>query len=155
VNNNPTYRAAGHPPADICINGLVVATPEEWDQMLAKQRHIPAQASTGGNPSRGASHAVRYEVDTFDMHVINPDYRFAAPPAVLVPDPSKPDHGAGVRIMTMLTVSGTVHFTADKEGLKQHFNDVFILVPNWDIIAKHGSRGVKRYLIASHNYRAF
>ncbi|KAK0643025.1 hypothetical protein B0T16DRAFT_429808 [Cercophora newfieldiana] len=156
VTNNQTYCNAGHPPADICINGLVLATPAEWDAMLAAQRQAPG-SSTASSTTTHRPFPVTYEVESWDAHVINPDYRFAAPPALLVPDPSKSDHGAGIRIMTMLTVSGTVHFTNERDGesFKQHFNDVFILVPNWDILARHGKNAVKRYLIASHNYRAF
>lgn len=123
--------------------------------MLARQRLLPASSSS---PGPASSSAVRYEVDAFDVHVINHDYRFAAPPAVLVPDPSKPAHGAGVRIMMALTVAGTVHLgsTSGAENARtQHFSDVFILVPNWDAIAKHGSRNTRRYIIASHTYRAY
>ncbi|KAK0613383.1 hypothetical protein B0T14DRAFT_526137 [Immersiella caudata] len=150
VTDNTTYTNAGHPPADICINGQAGLTPKQWDDLLETQRKIPSASNT--NPRY---HPVRYEVESYDMHVINPDYRFAAPPALLVPDTSKPDLGAGIRLMMMLTVSGTVYFTSDRDGLKQHFNDVFILVPNWDVLAKHGSRAARKLLIASHSYRAF
>ena len=56
----------------------------------------------------------------------------------------------------MLTVLGSVVYGADRrDAPRQHFNDVFILVPNWDAIARHGARGNRRYLIASHTYRAY
>jgi len=149
VNSNATYSAAGQLPADICINGEVLATPEEWDRRLQQQRQIQGVSATGQRTV-----PVRYTVETCDIHILNRDYRFAAPPAMLVPDTRKPDLGASRRMMAMLTVSGFVKLGDDGDSVKQqHFNDVFILVPNWDVFGKHGSR--KRYLITSHNYRAF
>lgn len=146
VTNNSTYTQAGHPPADICINGLVVSTPEQWDEMVKSQRPV-------GPPEPPATRAslVQYHPDSLDCHVINSDYRYAAPPEVLVPNPSKPHQGASVRTMLLVTVSGRVTFGAAPE---LHFNDVFRLVPNWDAIAKH-AKGSKRFLITSHTYRAF
>jgi len=117
--------------------------------MLLAQRHVPAPA--GQSPS-----TARYEVETFDAHVINSNYCFGASDAQLAPDPSKPDQSAGVRFMMMLSVSGKVHFGSDKDSLKQHFNDVFVLVPNWDSLKHSTSRSAgKRFLIMSHTYRAY
>ncbi|KAK3360064.1 hypothetical protein B0T25DRAFT_629288 [Lasiosphaeria hispida] len=162
VTNNATYRTAGHPPSDICANGLVVATPEEWDKMLAQQRFIPASASTtaaaASASSRSPPLAVNYDVECYDVHAINPDFRFAAPPALLTDGKahgSGESNGAGVRMMMMVSVSGTVTFGLDKDAPKQHFSDIFILVPNWDVIAKHGSRSTRRYIVASQTYRAY
>src|SRR5437016_6321046 len=72
VNNNATYSAAGHPPADICVNGLVVGSPQEWEKLLEQQRQCPRQT----DPNKKL---VRYDVAGFDAHVLNADYRFAAP----------------------------------------------------------------------------
>ncbi|KAL2262704.1 hypothetical protein VTK26DRAFT_355 [Humicola hyalothermophila] len=149
INGNATYEKAGHPPADICVNGLVVATPQEWERLLEQQRKMPTSAPPGRR-------AVRYDVECFDVHVINSDYRFGAPQRML--DIHAP--GDGVRMMMMLTVSGSVYFCAsptskDDYMLKQHFNDVFILVPNWDQLEKPAAKAGKKYLIASHTYRAY
>jgi NTF2-related export protein 1/2 len=149
VNGNSTFERAGHPPADICINGLVVATPQEWEKLLEQQRHRPQSLSLDKN-------AVHYVVEGYDVHVINSDYRFAAPQKMLdIHGPSD-----GVRMMMMLTVTGSVYFGANKKDnedytLKQHFHDVFILVPNWEILERPGARYGRKYLVASHNYRAF
>lgn len=143
INRSPSYTQAGHPPADICINGLVVATPEEWDKMLVDQRPV----ASGGKD-------VRYVVEVVDAHIINPDFRFAAPPELLTPNPSKRHQGASSRLMIMVTVSGKVVFGHEETGNKLNFNDVFRLVPNWEAIAKHG-KGWRRFLIAGHTYRAF
>ncbi|KAK4137468.1 hypothetical protein BT67DRAFT_438734 [Trichocladium antarcticum] len=149
VNGNATYDKAGHPPADICINGLAVATPAEWGKLLEQQRVVPSGASLDRK-------AVRYEVQCYDVHVINSDYRFAAPPKLV--DIHAPTDG--VRMMLMLSVSGSVYFGAssksnDDYALKQHFNDVFILVPNWDVLEKPGAKFGRKYLVASHTYRAY
>jgi NTF2-related export protein 1/2 len=149
VNGNATYDKAGHPPADICINGLLVATPQEWEKLLAQQRVVPSGASLDRK-------AVRYEVECYDVHVINSDYRFAAPQKLI--DIHAPNDG--VRMMMMLTVSGSIYFGASSKSnedyaIKQHFNDVFILIPNWDIIEKPGAKFGRKYLVASHTYRAY
>ncbi|KAK1827869.1 hypothetical protein QBC39DRAFT_290517 [Podospora conica] len=150
VDNNPTYRAAGHKPADICINGALL-TPAEYDSLLAKQRTTATAPPT--STTRLPLSPVRHDVVAYDAHVLNPDYRFAAPPELLAPSTgTKSAHG--VRIMILVTVSGTLVLGADhKHQEKRHFSENFILVPNWDAIARHGSRTVRRFLIASDQYR--
>jgi NTF2-related export protein 1/2 len=149
VNGHAAYDRAGHPPADICINGLVVATPQEFDKLLEQQRQAPKQPDP--NKKR-----VRYEVESFDVHVINADYRFGAPPKML--DLHSPTDG--VRMMMALTVMGTVYFgtgrnKGDDYWEKQSFHDRFILVPNWDALERPVARGGgRRFLVISHNYRA-
>lgn len=147
VTNNDTYKNAGHPPADICVNGLVCPTPEDWEKILAQQREAPKATNDKKH--------VSYVVDTFDAHVINADYRFGATQNLI--DIHGPNDG--VRMMIMVNVSGTVYFGVSKRSneeysVKQHFNDVFILVPNWDSLAKQSKYG-KRFLIASQTYRAY
>lgn len=144
VNGNKTYQAANHPPADICINGLVVATPEEWDKLLEQQRFTESTQGKG-------KPVVRYNVDTYDVHILNSDYQFAAPQDLI----KKYGKNAGVRMMLLVTVSGTVVFGTEVNSPKQHFHDVFTLVPNWDVIARAGSRATRRYIVSSHNYRAY
>ncbi|KAK4127784.1 hypothetical protein N657DRAFT_565700 [Parathielavia appendiculata] len=148
VNGHAAYDRAGHPPADICINGLVVATPEEFDKLLEKQRQAPKQPDP--NKKR-----VRYEVEAYDVHVINADYRFGAPQKML--DLHSPTDG--MRMMMALSVMGTVYFGTgrnkdDDYWEKQSFHDRFILVPNWDSLERPAARGGRRYLVVSHNYRA-
>ncbi|KAM7221155.1 hypothetical protein V8F06_003540 [Rhypophila decipiens] len=175
VNGNKTYQTANHAPADIVINGLLVNTPEEWDALLEKQRipnsvleanaaksdsstttttekpAIPPSASTNGKEIKRP--LVQYHVESWDTHVINADYTFAAPEDLI----KKYSKGAGVRMMLLVTASGTVTFGLDKESSskKQHFHDTFTLVPNWEVIARAGSKATRRYIITSHNYRAY
>ncbi|KAK3308803.1 uncharacterized protein B0T15DRAFT_525346 [Chaetomium strumarium] len=148
VNGNATYTAAGHPPADITINGLLVATPQEWEKLLEQQRYCPKQT----DPNKKM---VRYDVEGYNCHVINGDYRFAAPQKML--DLHSPTDG--VRIMFLVRVHGTVYFgtgrnTGDEYFTKQDFYDLFILVPNWDILARPGAKAGRRYLVISQIYRA-
>jgi len=125
VTNNDTYKQAGHVASDICVNGLVLGTPEEFEKVLEKSR-------TWTNcPS---DRVVRYVVESFNSQVLNSDYQFAAS-RELVDIHGKND---GVRMMLTLSVSGTVYYGVEKHArentnymVKKHFNDVFILVPNW------------------------
>ncbi|KAG7288883.1 hypothetical protein NEMBOFW57_005243 [Staphylotrichum longicolle] len=147
INGHAAYDKAGHPPADICINGLVVATPQEWEKLLEQQRQAPKQP----DPNK---RRVRYEVETYNVHVINADYRFGAPQKMV--DLHSPTDG--VRMMMVLAVGGTVYFgtgrnKGDEYWEKQHFSDTFILVPNWDVLEKPGAKYGRKYLAMSHNYR--
>jgi NTF2-related export protein 1/2 len=98
---------------------------------------------------------VRYEVEGYSVHVINADYQFGAPQKMV--DLHSPTDG--VRMMMTLSVSGTVYFgtgrnKGDDYWEKQHFYDRFILVPNWDVLERPGTRHGRKYLVISHNYRA-
>ena len=96
VNGNKDYQAASHPPADICVNGLHVATPEEWDKLLEQQRFTKVTQGKG-------KPVVRYTVDNCDVHILNSNYTFAAPEELI----KKYNKNSGVRMMMLLTVSGT------------------------------------------------
>lgn len=127
---------------------MVVATPQEWEKLLEQQRQAPRQP----DPNK---RRVRYEVEGYDVHVVNADYRFGAPQKML--DLHSPTDG--VRIMMSVSVFGTVYFgtgrnKGDDYWEKRDFYDKFILVPNWDVIEKPGARHGRKYLIISHNYRA-
>ncbi|KAK4191680.1 hypothetical protein QBC35DRAFT_295137 [Podospora australis] len=150
VNKNETLMKVGHPPAEICINGQMVATPEDLDTLWAQQRSAPLATTDKTH--------VHYDVHCFDAVVINKDYRFACPQNLI--DIHGPNDG--VRMMMTVTVSGDVYFgvsknwkTNDDFATKQHFNDVFILVPNWEVIGKQNGKFGKKYLVSSHTYRAF
>lgn len=145
-----------------------MGTPQEWDKLLEQQRQAPKQP----DPNK---RRVRYDAETLDAHVLNADYRFAAPPQLL--DLHAPTDG--VRMMLHVTVTGTVYFgtgrapvssstssassssgggSSSTQGAdyweKQQFRDTFILVPNWDALEKVGTRLGRKFLVISHNYRA-
>ena len=93
------------------------------------------------------------------MHVINKDYRFAAPAEIQAATDAKlMQRTEDARLMMVVTVAGNVTFGAAKEKgtpPKQHFSDVFVLVPNWDFVTRPKFKGHKRYLVTSHTYRAY
>ncbi len=116
---------------------------------------------------------MRYEVETVDAHVLNADYRFGAPPKMV--DLHAPTDG--VRMMVHVTTTGTVYFGTGRTAVaststgssssstggasqstdyweKQQFRDTFILVPNWDLLEKVGTRHGRKFLAISQNYRA-
>ncbi|KAK3327628.1 hypothetical protein B0T19DRAFT_484703 [Cercophora scortea] len=164
VDKNKSYQSASIK-ADITINGSPPITPEEWDAKLLSQRspQTPSQPSTDPTTTNlMISPKVHFEIDSYDVHVINADYRAGATPAQLEKFGTKP----GVRMMLMLSVSGSVAFGTTTGGsgdfdraaattTKQHLNDTFILVPNWDALSRAGSRNTRRYLVFSHTYRAY
>ncbi|PHH92243.1 hypothetical protein CDD83_8262 [Cordyceps sp. RAO-2017] len=134
VNSSPRYST----PADISINGKVVATPEEYSALL------DAQGS-----------GVRYEVDSLDAHVINPSFAYSAPDSVLDnnSNSSKVERSGG-RVSVVVTIMGKVRFGTGRDAPQKAFNETFVLVPNWDAMARNPPRGLKRWLVMSQNFRA-
>lgn len=130
VNSTPRYGIN----ADIAINGLAVATPADYSKLLQSQ---------GRN--------VHYEVESLDAHVINPSFAFGAPPNLHEGD--KVERSGGKMSITV-TVMGRVQFGKGREAQQKMFNEMFVLVPNWDALARNPPRGLKRWLIMSQNFRA-
>ncbi|KAM7198089.1 hypothetical protein V8F20_006334 [Naviculisporaceae sp. PSN 640] len=163
VNANKTYMAAQHPPADLIINGRQLSTPEEWEKLLEQQRtpqlvlSPPSSTTTNitniniSKEDKPPTNLVQYTPESYDTHIINADYTFACPPDLA----KKYSKNAGVRMMLTVTVSGRVSFGPDKEAPKQTFHDSFVLVPNWEVIARAGSKATRRYIVVSQTYRAF
>jgi len=156
----PAYVAISRP-AELNINGARVARPEDYERMLADQRRVPF-----------GFERVRYAVDNWDVHVVNPEFNIGCPPALLqqLQQLQQQQNGngggggsskasAGDRFMLSVMVSGTVLFGsggADKDGaaLRKTFYETFVLVPNWDVLAKRPPPArAPRYLILSQNYR--
>lgn len=120
--------------ADISINGAVIPTPDDYAKLLEGQ---------------GAD--VFYEVESLDAHVINPLFQLGAPETVH--DNSKVERNGG-RMSVAVTIMGRVRFGKGKEAPQKMFNETFVLVPNWDALARNPPRGLKRWLIMSQNFRA-
>lgn len=149
VNANTKYTAAGVT-ADITINGAHLATPGEFEALLQEQRG--GSATTNGASSSSSSSRkprVRYEIDSFDVQVINDDYLVAAPEFIRSKGPDK----SGGRVSMVVTVMGILHLETEPEATRKTFSDVFVLVPNWDARSRNPPRNVKRFLISSQNYR--
>ncbi|KND91829.1 hypothetical protein TOPH_03360 [Tolypocladium ophioglossoides CBS 100239] len=130
INSSSRYSIA----ADISINGQVVATPAQYSTLL------DGQGST-----------VHYEIESLDAHVINPSSAYGAPENVH--DNPKIEKSGG-RMSIVVTTMGRVQFGKGREAPQKMFNETFVLVPNWDSMARNPPRGAKRWLIMSQNFRA-
>ncbi|QUC22447.1 uncharacterized protein UV8b_06688 [Ustilaginoidea virens] len=130
INSSPKYSVA----ADISINGSVLATPADYSTLLDAQ-----------------GQGVRYDIESLDAHVINPSSQYGAPESVH--DNSKVEKNGG-RMSIVVTTMGRVQFGKGREAPQKMFNETFVLVPNWDAMARNPPRGLRRWLIQSQNFRA-
>ncbi|KIH88350.1 hypothetical protein SPBR_07852 [Sporothrix brasiliensis 5110] len=183
VNNNAKYSAVGAA-ADLSINGMVCAKPADFEALLARQagaQNANGAAATNGtssvsNPHRNTSSSsssstptfrVRYDVDGFDVHVLNPQFRLACPDAILqrmtpgsaayeTTTPQQLKQLQQKMVSLLVQVTGHVQYGAGKEAPRGAFTEVFVLVPNWDALASgpRTPRGLRNYLILSQNFRA-
>ncbi|CAK7242982.1 MAG: hypothetical protein STHCBS139747_004488 [Sporothrix thermara] len=186
VNSNAKYAAAGAA-ADLSINGRVCAKPSDFEDLLARQAGVtPAGASngttnaaaaaatsststpTGGSGSGGNNgFRVRYDVDGFDVHVLNPSFRLACPDNILqrltpgsaaydTTTPAQQKQLQQRMVSLLVQVTGHVQYGAGKDAPRGAFTEVFVLVPNWDAIGAGARtpRGLRNYLILGQNFRA-
>lgn len=115
--------------ADISLNGNLVPSPTDFQKIFATQ--MP--------PSH-------YEVQSYDCHVVNPDYNVGAPESDLAPDKT------GRKMSILVIVSGYVkYFDGPEKPPMRGFTETFVLVPNFE--AQKGDRNAKRWLIQSQNFR--
>lgn len=116
----------------------MVKDPAELERLLETQ----------ANGSR-----VKYDIEGFDAHVLNPNFLVACPPDVLAQQQQQSrNRDAKVSIMAM--VNGAVQFGTDKDAPRRPFTEVFVLVPNWESMGPKAPRNAKRFLVLSQNYRA-
>lgn len=151
VNASNKYAAAGVT-ADLTINGAHLAHPDEYELLLQQQRGGAATngAVAGGSRSHNSARGrVRHEVDSFDAQVLNDDYTLGAPAHLVEQGPDR--HGS--RLSLLVSVMGVLHLGTGHDAVRKTFNEVFVLVPNWDARGRNPPRNVKRYLISSQNYR--
>lgn len=158
VSSSTAYNA--YPP-DISINGRPLTSPAEYGALLEQYYHKEDQdpataASTDSKKPPPASSRqqpvkpqVRFEVESFDAHVVNPDYNLAAPPHVL----STPDK-SGAKCSVLTQVTGRIYYGRGRDAPAKTFNEVFVLVPNWDMFVRNPPKGARRWLIMSQNFRA-
>lgn len=141
TTNSEPYKRAGRP-ADIVVGGARVPFPEDLARMLWQQRQM------GGNTAV----PVVYEVESLDVHIVNPDFREGAPLEVL----GNPDRSAGQRLMLSVHVDGVVKFGGTRAFAEtKTFHEDFLLVPNWHVIGapRGGGKRTPRYLVISQNFR--
>ncbi|TPX07132.1 uncharacterized protein E0L32_010933 [Thyridium curvatum] len=170
VDSNTKYASAGVK-SDISANGLHLAGgPAELEALLNKH-------AGQGQGTASRSERARYEVEGFDAQVVNPDFRVACPAHLLAGataatssennsgggggGPAPRGRGAAVqaaaaasRVSIAVQVTGWVQYGASKESPRSTFNEVFVLVPNWDAVGPKAARGLKHWLIMSQNFRA-
>lgn len=155
VNSSTKYTNAGVA-ADITINGAHLANPGEYEALLEEQRGTGGATTTttsNGAPDHSRRSTgkprVRYEVDSFDVQVINDDYCIGAPEHMISRGPDR----TGARLSLLVSVMGILHLDTEPEPTRKTFNEVFVLVPNWDARGRNPPRNLKRFLISSQNYR--
>lgn len=112
----------------------MVATPEEYSKLLDAQ-----------------GQDVVYEIESLDAHVMNPSFQLGAPETVH--ENAKVERNGG-RMSIAVTTMGKVRFGKGRDAPEKMFNETFVLVPNWDAMARNPARGLKRWLIMSQNFRA-
>lgn len=112
------------------MNGNVVADPEIFQQTLDKQKERP-----------------KYEVQSYDAHVLNDNYSIGAEDSALGPDKT------GKKMSILVMCSGSVKYTLEGGDEIRAFTESVILVPNWETHKPNAAKGLKRWLIASQTFR--
>ncbi|RFU34613.1 hypothetical protein B7463_g1696, partial [Scytalidium lignicola] len=118
--------------ADISMNGNLVATPADLQNVFEKQIE-----------------RARYEVQSFDCQVLNSDYNIGAEESMLAPNKD------GKKMSILVLVSGSVKYGKEgaPEGETRGFSETIVLVPNWEAQGPRPPKGAKRWLVLSQNFR--
>ncbi|MCJ1469685.1 hypothetical protein MMC07_008321 [Pseudocyphellaria aurata] len=113
----------------IILNGNVIPSPAEMQSIF--QNEMPA---------------ARYEVQSFDCQVINPNF---------IPENSKSTvSSSGKNMIILVVVSGYVKYGESRDVPTKCFSENFVLVPNPDLEqARNKGKHVKDWLIQSQNFR--
>lgn len=117
----------GKPLPIITYNGNVISSSTEIQEMF--QNQMPA---------------ARFEVQSFDCHVINPSYIAEVPQGSV--------HTGGKNVSILVTVSGYVKFGELPNVPTHGYSENFVLVPNADAVKARG-HGKKDWLIQSQTFR--
>ena len=118
----------GKPLPAIVYNGNVIPDAVTFQNMF--QQDMPA---------------VHYEVQSYDCHVLNPNY--------IVDGIQGVDAASGKNMTILVAVSGYVKFGGSRDATARGFSENFVLVPNHDAATKGRGRHVKEWLIQSQNFR--
>ena len=89
----------------------------------------------------------RYEIDTYDCHILNPHYVPENTPHTLAE--------TGKNMIIMIAVTGEVKYGDKKNAPDQEkiFSDNIVLVPNPVLVEKEREKPAKEWLIQSQNFR--
>lgn len=93
----------------------------------------------------------QYDVQSYDVHVTNKDYRIGRPEGL-----SEKGGGEGRRLSLLVTVSGVAKFGTEESGLGEAraFSDVVFLVPNWSSFGgKGGNIKARKWVIQNQTFR--
>ncbi|KAH6689004.1 hypothetical protein F5X68DRAFT_260589 [Plectosphaerella plurivora] len=140
---------------DISVNGLHMTSVADFAKLL-EDNYIddetaarPPTGPAASTPARDAAlPQVRYEIEAYDAHVLNPDFNIAAPPGVIE---NKDKSGAKCSVLTQVT--GRVYYGRGRDAPAKTFNETFVLVPNWDTFGRNPPKGMRRWLVMSQNFR--
>ena len=114
----------GTPLPSIILNGNVIPSAAELQSMF--ENEMPA---------------ARYEVQSFDCQVINPNAKGTVSPS-------------GRNMTILVIVSGYVKSVESRDAPLKGFSESFVLVPNPDIDqTKNKGKHIKDWLIQSQNFR--
>jgi NTF2-related export protein 1/2 len=121
---------------DITFNGAIISSPTELQETFTK------------NVDR-----CTYDIQTYDVHVTNKDYKIGRPEGLRVGGNSEKD--VGRRMSMIITVSGIVRYgTSEDKGEQKVFSDVIFLVPNWNSFGgKAGAMRARKYVIQNQTFR--
>ncbi|KAI1338989.1 hypothetical protein F5Y15DRAFT_384364 [Xylariaceae sp. FL0016] len=169
ASTSPLLTAAGVSP-DISINGAPLANGEpELGALLAQQGHPVSYAvdlwdaqpvcpnyqlgcpeNMGGPPAASAATSGVMAVENQDGGGGGRGPQGRARREV------EKSVGNGERISFALLVQGTVRFgKLGEEGtVEKSFTERFLLVPHWEALRPKASRGVRRWVVHSQNFRA-
>ncbi|KAA8574971.1 hypothetical protein MFRU_002g03860 [Monilinia fructicola] len=118
--------------ASITLNGNIIPTPSAFQETF--QNKIGKAA---------------YEVQSYDTHVINPNYNIGVEESKLGADKD------GRKISIVVMVNGQVKYSSKggDEGEERGFVENFVLVPNMEARNPKAPRGIKKWLIQSQVFR--
>ncbi|KAK7755148.1 hypothetical protein SLS62_002963 [Diatrype stigma] len=148
--------AAADVKPDISINGNVCASVADFEDLLNKQ----------GSPvycnllSFSPFPPFRHEVISYDAQPVNPHFTLGAPASSASSEPDRNERKAieaGERLSVALQVAGTVRYgkAGDEGTVERTFTEAWLLVPHWEALARQAPRGLRRWVVASQNFRAF
>lgn len=135
VNSSKSYDAAPLA-ADISINGTVLPAPADYEKLVA-----------------GHGPPCTYEVESFDAHAVNPTFGLAAAAGPGAGAGAAAPDRSGQKMSLLVQVTGRITFGRGREAVRKPFNEVFVLVPNWEALRRNAPRGLRNWLIMSQNFR--
>jgi NTF2-related export protein 1/2 len=145
VTSSTKYTNAGTA-LDLVVNGAKLGGPADYEALL--ERQAPKTTGAGGR--------VRFEMESFDVQVLNPSFRAACPEHLLKDEAggNKSRVTASQKASLLVQVVGVAQYGAGKEAARGGFAETLVLVPNWDALGSKAPKGLRHWLIMSQNFRS-